>query len=309
MKHCYQLFVICFLINTYCTAQNLVVNGDFEQYAGCPSDYSQIDSSGNWFSPTAYGTPDYYNSCSTGNAGVPANGTGYQPAHSGNGYSGFYLYNNAGGNVREYVETALTTPLTANTTYHLDMYFNLTNYCAFTTDAIGVYFSDTLVDGITAFGNLTYTAQIVNTAGNFPDTLNWTLVSGNYTAHGGERYILIGNFKDDAHTTAINWSTNIFDFTYVLLDDVSLTPLTGLGESDGMKASVYPNPFSEHLTYTTNKEGVLKFSIFDVTGRLILEEDFARTIRLNTEKFVKGIYIYEVRDNAGIMQMGKILKE
>ena len=83
-----QIYLITLLLTCrICSAQNLVPNGDFEGYSGCPDNASQFDSTLFWFSPTA-ATPDYFNQCATSNVGVPYNDFGYQPAHSGGGYAG-----------------------------------------------------------------------------------------------------------------------------------------------------------------------------------------------------------------------------
>src|SRR5258705_6338420 len=90
--------IVMFFTCGVCEAQNLVPNGDFEQYSGCPSNYNQIDFALFWFNPcippygTAFGqsgSSDYFNACaSIWQIDVPNNFDGYQPAHSGNGYAG-----------------------------------------------------------------------------------------------------------------------------------------------------------------------------------------------------------------------------
>ena len=67
-----------------CEAQNLLPNGAFEQYSGCPDSVCQIDSALFWFSPTTgMGAnnylPSYYNQCSASWVGVPGNVFGTQP--------------------------------------------------------------------------------------------------------------------------------------------------------------------------------------------------------------------------------------
>jgi|GEM_PF-4446222 len=64
------------------------------------------------------------------------------------------------------------------------MYINLGNSCLYTTDAIGAYFSDTLFTNYATYYVLPVIPQINNATGNVPDTTNWTLVSGNFTAQG-----------------------------------------------------------------------------------------------------------------------------
>jgi hypothetical protein len=85
---------LCCLIGMFfasgvCEAQNLVPNGDFEQYHSCPTFHSQLDSALYWFNPGLYlpgnSTPDYYNACGSPPASVPDNFCGSQNALSGAG--------------------------------------------------------------------------------------------------------------------------------------------------------------------------------------------------------------------------------
>lgn len=163
MKRLFYL-IIMLLVCRICKGQNLVPNGDFENYSGCPTDVSQIDSALFWMNPSAgAGSPDYYNECSSSSlVGVPYNVLGYQPARSGNGYSGIYIWVNVTGNVREYIETPLTMTLSANNCYYFEMYVNFPNACQFTSDAIGIYFSDTAVTGITNYYPLSITLHSAN---------------------------------------------------------------------------------------------------------------------------------------------------
>jgi hypothetical protein len=55
------------------------------------------------------------------------------------------------------------------------------------------------------------------------DTLNWTKISGIYLASGGESFITMGNFKDDASTqTQGNEDTLAMPFSYYFIEDVSV---------------------------------------------------------------------------------------
>ena len=55
------------------------------------------------------------------------------------------------------------------------------------------------------------------------DTLNWIKVSGIYIAQGGEKYITIGNFFDNAHTyeDTLNAQSQYIE-AYYYIDDVSV---------------------------------------------------------------------------------------
>ena len=59
------------------------------------------------------------------------------------------------------------------------------------------------------------------------DTANWVRVGGIYTAHGGEQFITIGNFTDDAHTDTLKVQTS-FGYSGYNIDDVSVIPLDSM---------------------------------------------------------------------------------
>lgn len=194
------IFLFC-LAGNVVLAQNLIPNSDFEGHSGCPVGnvtYGQLGLAVPWYNPTLNigahtGTSDYYNACATDSTfTVPAQNSGifcFQSAHSGSAYAGIFLSYYllpAYANFREYLAIQFTSPLLANACYSFEMYVNLKCYSKYSTDDIVVYFSDTLVTGIDTFLPMPYIPQITNMQGNYPDTVNWMLVTGTYMAHGGE---------------------------------------------------------------------------------------------------------------------------
>ena len=75
--------IVMFFACGVCDAQNLVPNGDFEQYSGCPVVLGDFDSLLYWFNPclppygggiNQSGSPDYINVCNnSGIVDVPSN--------------------------------------------------------------------------------------------------------------------------------------------------------------------------------------------------------------------------------------------
>lgn len=293
-----------------CDAQNLVPNGGFEQYSGCPTYLSQLDSVSFWMNPS-YATPDYYNGCSIGSyVCVPNNWTTFQPAHSGVAYTGILLYTNAALNWRENIEIQLTSPLIANSCYHFEMYINVGNICRYATDDFGVYFSiDSVFFPIDQA--LPLIPQIVNINGNYiTDTLNWTLISSNYYATGGEKYLTIGNFKDDAATNKIVIDSNGAAISYLLIDDVTLSQCTGIEEQkENVEIKLYPNPFNDNITIKIKSHELSEIILYDITSRKILQQQFTNSVSLSTEQLAKGLYLYEVRNKDGSCKKGKVVKE
>ncbi|HLG36394.1 MAG TPA: T9SS type A sorting domain-containing protein [Bacteroidia bacterium] len=292
-------------------AQNLVPNGDFEQYSSCPNGPSQLDSALFWFNPGG-GSPDYLNQCS-GNpfSDVPNNVWGYQAAYGGNGYCGIYLVviqMMQSQNYREYVEVPLTSPLISNLCYDFEMYINLGNICSYTTDDIGVYFSDTAINGSTNYYPLPFIPQINNISGNMPDSINWMLVNGSYTASGGESYLIIGNFKNDANTDTVVSNGLGNTYSYVYIDDVSLTPCKSNTVNEPVKNSainIYPSLSSEDLiieiSVLSSENKYL--SIYNSLSQEVLFKRFTeQSYAVGISSFQNGIYFVEVRSGKEIVR-------
>lgn len=316
-----QIWKIVFLLTfRICDAQNLVPNGDFEQHSGCPTAFSQILLAVPWMNPSTNsdttGSPDYYNQCAPNSTcNVPNNYLAYQPAHSGVAYSGFYLWQLNLDSVREYIEAPLTSTLIANSCYHFEMYVNLADSCQYTVDNISVYFSDTAITGINNYYPLPFNPQINNLAGSIFDTLSWMLVSGDYIAQGGENYLIIGNFNDDASTDTILVNSAVGEpFVYVFIDDVSLIQIppcnTGIKEENEITINnIYPNPFNDKLTFRNINNELSEIILYDIASRKIIQEKFTNSVSLNTEQLAKGLYLYEVRSRSGLCKKGKVVKD
>jgi gliding motility-associated-like protein len=210
-------------------AQNLVPNPSFEDLIACPNFASQLDSAVAWFDPTQ-GTTELYHGCApvSSYASVPEDGTGgFQLARTGQAYAGLFTWRTDVENMREYAEVELTSPLQAGTCYKVEFYVNMPNDHPYACDGFGAHFSVGPIGSLDPFV-LPFTADIANPAGALiTDTLGWTLISGVYTAGGGETHITLGNFKNDASTQTLQIATGVWYQTsaYLLLDDVSVEPL------------------------------------------------------------------------------------
>jgi OOP family OmpA-OmpF porin len=204
-------------------AVNLVPNDSFETYSNCPTGYSQMYQAVPWNDPTT-GTSDYYNACATGafTPGVPANNFGVQSARTGSGYAGFIVYSNTS-EYREYVEVPLNTSLVASTNYTVSFYVSLADNSDTATDRIGAYLSVGVVGPVGNYFSLPYTPQVESPGGTYlTDKVNWVLVSGSFTASGGEDHLVIGNFHDDANTATSVVGGAFSPLSYYYVDDVSV---------------------------------------------------------------------------------------
>ena len=219
------------------SAQNLVPNGSFEVLSSCPTNEGQLIKAVPWYSPTYYSSfpmSDVFNTCAPsflGGVGVPFNKGGYQYPRTGNCYTGELVFADYAKG-REYISVKLDSLLNAGKHYCVNFYTSISNYSDFIAqpnggssyaiDVMGVFLSDTAVNLNTEY-IIPVVPQIENPTGNFlSDTLNWMLISGIYTAHGGEQYITIGNFYADDSTNYIQITNSNSHLAYYYIDDVSV---------------------------------------------------------------------------------------
>jgi gliding motility-associated-like protein len=262
-------YIIIFLLLFCCEAKaqtNLVYNGDFEIYSGCPQNFSgpfsipyEIENCTGWTAPT-YSTSDYFNICNNslnGLVGVPTNGLGVQNAFSGNGYCGFLAYSFSNGGCYtgsywwEYIQGHFTQPLIAGHTYSVGFRFSLAEGSDLAVKQLGFYISNTAVSNTCSPSPLAYIPQITSSGTAFlTDTANWFLISGEYTALGGEQYITIGNFKDSLATDTSNMyypGLNV-NLSYYYIDAGNTYDITDFRSCNG--EPIIPNVF------TPNADGV-----------------------------------------------------
>ena len=212
--------------------QNLVPNYSFENYIFCPNKMNAFPPPP-WYIPTN-NNGEYCNACDTsGYLGVPAGiikgVPNFQYARTGVAY--IYLdYRN--GPTRTYIQLKLFDSLKAGHYYYAEHFVNVPNPMKYACNNIGMLFTN---KAIYADTNISYAPvipanpQVVNF--NNPiiaDTLNWIKVSGVFKAQGGEQYLTLGNFKDNAHTNILQIQSNGYGGAGYYIDDVSVIPLDSM---------------------------------------------------------------------------------
>ncbi len=205
------------------SAQNLVPNPGFEDYAFCPSGFGN---GGALITPPwrngAFTTCDVFNTCATSFVvDVPSNALGWQQPHGGDGYGGALMKSYAL-TWHEYPQVQLTAPMIADQFYHVGFYVSHANFSCSVQD-IGLYISTTPPPPSGNGGIITNSPQIYYEGGFLTDTLNWTIVEGYYLAQGGEQWITIGNFISDLNSPFGPGCVTGSD-AYYYVDDVWVTP-------------------------------------------------------------------------------------
>lgn len=228
-------------------AQNFVVNPDFENHGRSipvldfDNSFGTMEVEG-WYLPTG-GTADYllYGPGSEFSKRMVTLVAGEVKAHSGNAYAGFFGCDTTR-DYREFVGGTLNQPLEAGKQYRMNFSLALGEKCSHASKGIGIYFSrDRKSDpGSTAVP--AYNPQIVfERAGSSSVSGKWQLFSAVFTASGGERFFVIGNFSSAGNEKTERMpGEKEAPWAYYLLDDVSLTPAENPLPSAGKTTEIAP---------------------------------------------------------------------
>ncbi|HZX73772.1 MAG TPA: T9SS type A sorting domain-containing protein, partial [Cyclobacteriaceae bacterium] len=303
MKKNFILLLILFSFELQ--GQNLIGNHSFETYSQCPYDLDQVFLANGWENWCA--TPDYYNECTTiWGTDVPLNWQGFQYAASGQAYAGVFTYwshhigNNQ--NVRDYVATQLTSPLTIGQNYFVQFKVSLSDLSTCGSSAIGALFT---TQSFAQYGDVSFTSPLtanfahINNAQPIYDTSNWITVSGSLIADSAYNYIVIGNFYDDAHTDT-PFITPPYCYVYFYLDDVHVSAQTSTGILEANKncaMNIFPNPVSDLLKLGpsdlfTGDE--YKATIYNCEGKEEEQFDVSANQIINVSHLPLGFHILNV---------------
>ena len=234
IKCLYRLIFVLTFASPATLFSQIILNGDFETYTGCPT-ISSLDNAVPWFEPST--TPDYFNACSSDcEAGVPHNRMGTHVfAHSGDGYAGFMgYYTGSWPETREYLAVPINTPMVAGDYYEITFYARKSNRQMYASEIGANFFDSYPTQPINAaYGFI----PEVESSGPLLDTV-WIQIKGFHLATGNEQYFVIGNFRTNSQSTILNppyLSANCFNQTaaYYYIDDVLIEPYCGLTYNDG----------------------------------------------------------------------------
>lgn len=270
--------ILFMLIVQFSIAQNLVPNPGFEEVTRCPQNFSadRFDFIlPGWTSPTR-GTPDHFHACSWGDADVPYNWAGISNANTGNGYAGIYVWQNElARNYREYIQCELAEPLVTGKRYQIQFYFKLASYALYSVNRIGLTLTTERIHvqhdvelSLEPILSVEKDSAITATTGG------WELATMEYTANGGERFVIIGNFFKNSETKSqripgrISKSRMLTFNSYYYIDDVSVICLDTLDYN-----KVIPTKFGID-TVEVNKDYVLQNIQFEFDSYILVRSSF-----------------------------------
>jgi len=267
-------------------SQNLVPNAGFEYYFKCPGSFNSITTgefAPGWISPTT-GTPDLFNKCSAGEAGIPANWAGRSNAYVGSGYAGIYCFINGGPkDYREYLQAQLTAPLEEGASYLVEFYYKLSSNSRYSIDRIGFLLSDSTIrskgDEVLP---VKASYEKINYAAYSRTSGLWTRFYFVYIAKGGEKFITIGNFSDKQKTrnqfieNGQGREPMLARAAYYYIDEVKVVLVSGGKPVDPPK----PPPLTGYPDIKTDEDYVLKNIQFKYNDYTLLESSFTELKKL-----------------------------
>lgn len=209
--------------------ENLVPNGGFEQHVDCPAQREDLRVARAW-RIAAY-TPDCYMVCGTGTAAVPVNEMGTQWPHGGEAYGGFWAYVIPGNDYREFLSIQLKDSLQRGQRYQVSLWLSLAEVSNVALCGLKVRASAHLPANPRVAPAPGEFAVDMEADGVLQDRNGWQPLRATFTAQGGERYLTIGNYRQEADDCLIEIGGNSLRYkaaqkaAYYYVDDVRLTAL------------------------------------------------------------------------------------
>jgi hypothetical protein len=301
---------------------NLVPNPSFEDTVKCPSTWANFPDCANWMN---FGySPEYFHACGPNGVNTPYAGFGFQYAHSGLAMAGLATWANPGHcpNCREFIGSELNSPLQIGTKYFMSFYLNNSGfpykapYRRVAANKIGLRFftvgSSSLSVGPSEV-NLTPVNNVAHlyTDSIYKDTVNWVKLSGSFIADSAYKFLIIGNFFDDANTDTSSYPGPIMGGmgAYYFIDDVCVTTdsiynehwaedIIGIGKlqhSKPKKFTFYPNPATDRL-YFSNSGASAKSTIYisNHLGTMLKKQEIKSGDYIDISDLESGAYFIRI---------------
>ncbi|MFT5819213.1 MAG: hypothetical protein ACI8ZM_000436 [Crocinitomix sp.] len=312
----YSILTILLATNVV-QAQELVPNGDFEDYTECPIATGQIEKAFPW--QTFGQSPDYYNACAAPyGLNVPENIVSYQESYSGNAYVGTFQRLVEYPELKEFIGVKLIAPLEIGNTYYIDyqanMALNLGGNYSVACSHIGGKFTNTVYS--------LYSPPALDNAPHFYDTttileeMGWVTVSGTFVADSAYEYLMIGNFFEDGMYNVYSYEESgedSLDRSYYYIEDVSVQKIGNNGiESSESNFHVNYDFNTKRLTIEIIND-YLKLEyiqIYTISGTLvenILVNSSSPTTQVDLNALNHGTYIVRLTDKAAQTIVRKIV--
>jgi hypothetical protein len=264
----YTLTVLCLIFFGDLHAQNLVLNGSFEQYTNCPTGLAQVNFHCYGWRTYTGATPDYHRVCGATPVSVPNNFAGYQAAAQGQAYVGllnYYIPIH-----QEYVTDSMIA-LTAGGTYEVSMSVSLSDSSTYASSGLGVWFYKDGPIFMNQYNVLAVTPHVsFDSYGLITSKTSWTRVSGVFTADSAYGNIVIGGFTNHSTQTRASAGQGYTDFSYYYIDSVYVRTLNGvfIGTVDSLlcQGDVFQVPYTINSTAAFNSGNIFTVQLSNSSG-------------------------------------------
>ena len=291
---------------------NLVPNPSFEDTIFCPFSPGDVDGIEAWIKVT--GSVDYFNSCNGNLYSVPSNYVGEEFSQSGEGYVGLgpwadnFLF-------REFIGVSLDEPLDSGQRYLIKYHLSMADTVQYALRNFGAWFTEAQPPNDLGV-LLSAEPQVIYAGEAFLDDQDgWMTIEGSFIAEGGEQFLTLGNFDDDANTDTLFVVEQTSKSAYYYLDDVSVVEDTSyhvgvddlsLQPSDYHK--LYPNPNNGSFTLwlQTEELDVSNIVVWNLTGQKVYTNTVTRGENQIDLDVSNGLYLYKITVNNSTEWTGKI---
>ncbi|MDX2360904.1 MAG: OmpA family protein [Crocinitomicaceae bacterium] len=239
--------------------QNLVPNPGFEQVGKKPKKLGSIESATGWISPTGV-RADLFADVNVPDISTPINIFGKELALEGSNYAGIVAYSYGNKIPRSYILSKLGAPMKKGMKYCVKFNVSLAEGSKYAVNNIAALFTKKHpgTDAKVSIIEEPSLQHFNNDHKIMTARYGWTEICGTFTANGGEKYIVIGNFNSDEETKAERMkkdprvSVKQIVAAYYYIDDVSVV-LLGEDEScecladdgsDDFSTLIYQKPFN-----------------------------------------------------------------
>ena len=341
MRTFYAIVFVFILLGLDCRAQpNLIPNPSFEDYENCSSSLGTcLTYVYKWDS---WGSADYYNTCNfifySGITvlGVPHSFAGGQEPHTGDAYIALVPFVNYDDsfhfNYSEYAYTRLDTFLKPNHKYDMKFYVSLADSVWYATSQFGAYFMSDTNEIYDILYNTPHQMKEINPQltligdGYLTSKDKWMEVKGSFIAQGGEKIMVLGNFRSDSLMDSLfvggsvispfdSTDTTLFKQCYYYLDDVSLIEDTsyhpiGIEEEQLRLLQVRYSQNALELNGVLFQNKSSRVLLYNTEGKEVFSKNLEagcanRHIPLNG--ITANVYLYAIETGGNVVKRGKVV--
>ncbi len=224
-----SLILLVLILSTnlfFLQAQNLIVNGSFEDNTGIPDAFGQWWRVNNWDNVNGSmsldaASPDYLHTAASVAATLPVSNLGTVNPFEGDAIMCVAAWGNDFANYREYLSSTLSEPLAIGNTYLVSFYVTngtVADYGGVGSNGLQVYFSVGPLSQITT-EPINITPHYVHPV--FYNT-EWQQVTFEFTPTQNVDQITIGNFYSDENTELETFVTVANPYSLYFIDEVSV---------------------------------------------------------------------------------------